>query len=141
MQLASRSSSLVEATRFIPGLGVHFTNPLMCFQCTHTHTHTHTDMGFPGGSESKESACNAGGPDLIPESGRSSGEGNGYPLQYSCLENSTDREEPGRLQRARHNRPSLSFSHTHTHTHTHLYICVYVCIPIYMHICLCICMY
>ena len=139
MQLASRSSSLVEATRFIPGLGVHFTNPLMCFQCTHTHTHTHThtDMGFPGGSESKESACNAGDPDLIPESGRSSGEGNGYPLQYSCLENSTDREEPGRLQRAGHNQPSLSFSHTHTH----LYICVYVCIPLYMHICLCICMY
>ena len=47
--------------------------------------------GFPGGSDGKESACNAGGPGLIPESGRSPGEGNGYPLQYSCLENSMNR--------------------------------------------------
>ena len=47
-------------------------------------------MGFPGGSGSKESACNAGDPDSIPGLGRSSGEGIGYPLQYSCLENSTD---------------------------------------------------
>ena len=39
----------------------------------------------------EESTCNAGDPGLIPGSGRSSGEGNGYPLQYSCLENSTDR--------------------------------------------------
>ena len=43
------------------------------------------------GLDSKESACNAGDPGLIPGSGRSSGEGNGYPLQYSCLENSMDR--------------------------------------------------
>ena len=46
---------------------------------------------FPGVSEGKESACNAGDPDSIPGSGRSPGEGNGYPFQYSCLENSTDR--------------------------------------------------
>ena len=43
--------------------------------------------GFPGGSDSKESACNAGDPGSIPELERFSGEGNGYPLQYSCLEN------------------------------------------------------
>ena len=48
-------------------------------------------MGFPGGSDSKESACNAGGLDLIPGSGRSPGEGNGNLLQYSCLKNSMDR--------------------------------------------------
>ena len=48
-------------------------------------------VGLSGGSEGKESACNAGDPDLIPRSGRSLGEGNGYPLQYSCLENSLDR--------------------------------------------------
>ena len=48
-------------------------------------------MGFPGGSDDKESAYNAGHPGLIPWSGRSPGEGNGNPLQYSCLENSTDR--------------------------------------------------
>ena len=49
------------------------------------------ENGFPGGPASKESACNAGDPSLIPESGRSPGEGNGYPLQYSCLENPMDR--------------------------------------------------
>ena len=48
-------------------------------------------QGFPGGSEGKESACNAGDPGLIPGLRRSPREGNGYPLQYSCLENSMDR--------------------------------------------------
>ena len=43
--------------------------------------------GFPGGSEVKTSLCNAGDPGSIPGSGRSPGEGNGNPLQYSCLEN------------------------------------------------------
>ena len=47
--------------------------------------------GFPGGSDGKESPCNAGDPALIPGSRRSPGEGNGYPLQYSCLENPMDR--------------------------------------------------
>jgi len=46
---------------------------------------------FPNGSDSIESACNAGDPGSIPGLGRSPGEGNGYPLQYSCLENSMDR--------------------------------------------------
>ena len=49
-------------------------------------------MGFPGGSEDKESACNAADPGSIPGSGRSPGEGNGYPVQYSCLDNSMDEE-------------------------------------------------
>ena len=44
----------------------------------------------PGGSKDKESACNAGDPSLIPGSGRSPGEGNVNPLQYSCLENTMD---------------------------------------------------
>ena len=48
-------------------------------------------MGFPGGSAGKESACNAEYLGLIPGLGRSPGEGNGNPLQYSCLENSMDR--------------------------------------------------
>ena len=47
-------------------------------------------MGFPGGSEDKESACSAGDWGLIPGLGRSPGEGNGNPHQYSCLENSMD---------------------------------------------------
>ena len=45
-------------------------------------------MGFPGGSEGKESACNSGDLGSIPGLGRSPGGGHGNPLQYSCLENS-----------------------------------------------------
>ena len=45
------------------------------------------DLGFPGGSDAKASARNAGDPGSIPGSGRSSGEGNGNPLHHSCLEN------------------------------------------------------
>jgi len=49
-------------------------------------------MGFPHSSVSKESTCNAGDPSSIPGLERSPGEGNGNPLQYSCLENPMDRE-------------------------------------------------
>ena len=48
-------------------------------------------MGFPGGSDGRESACNAEDLDLIPGSGRSPGEGNGNPPQYSCLGNPMDK--------------------------------------------------
>ena len=48
-------------------------------------------LGFPCSSVGKESACNAGDPGSIPGLGRSPGEGNGNPLQYSCLENPMDR--------------------------------------------------
>ena len=47
--------------------------------------------GFHGGSDGKESACNEGGPGLIPELGKSPGKANGNPLQYSCLGNPMDR--------------------------------------------------
>ena len=47
-------------------------------------------MDFPGGSDGKASVYNAGDPGSIPELGRSSGEGNGNPLQYSCLDNPMD---------------------------------------------------
>ena len=50
-----------------------------------------TSVGFPGGSEGKASAHNVGYLGSIPRSGRSPGEGNGNPLQYSCLENAIDR--------------------------------------------------
>ena len=68
--------------------------PQAC-KCTHLYVQIHlcqqlTVLGFSGGSDSKESACNAGDPDSGPGSGRSTGEGNGNPLQYSCLENSVD---------------------------------------------------
>ena len=48
-------------------------------------------LGFPGSSVGEDTACNAGDPGSIPGSGRSSGEGNDNPLQYSCLENPMDR--------------------------------------------------
>ena len=75
---------------------------------------------FLGGSDGKESACNAGYPDLIPGLGRSFGEGNGYPPQYFCLENSTDKGawhelQSLELQRIRHD--WLTNVHVHTHTH------------------------
>ena len=47
-------------------------------------------MGFPGGSDGKKSACNVGDLGSLPGLGRSPGEGNGYPLKYSGLENSMD---------------------------------------------------
>ena len=64
-------------------------------------------MGFPGGSDSKESACNAGDLGLIPGLGRPPGGGHGNPLQYSCLENPHGQRSladysPIGLQRVRH---------------------------------------
>ena len=51
---------------------------------------TGQQQDFPSGSEAKTSACNAGDPGSIPGLGRAPGEGNGNPLQYSCLENPMD---------------------------------------------------
>ena len=59
---------------------------------------------FPGGSDGKASAYNVGDPDSIPGSGRSPGEGNGNPLQYSCPPN----------------KKRLKEIYTHTHTHIHV---------------------
>ena len=75
-----------------------------------------SNMGFPGGSDSKESACNAGDPGSIPGSGRPPGEGNGNPLQYFCLENSMDR---GAWQSTVHGVTKKSDMIARTHAHTH----------------------
>ena len=48
-------------------------------------------QGFPGGSDGKEYACDAGDPGSVPELGRSPGGGNGNPLKYSCLKNPMDK--------------------------------------------------
>ena len=64
----------------------------MTWQLNNNKTQTCIDMGFPGGSMSKESACNAKDLGTILVSGRSPGEGNGYLLQYSCLENHMGKE-------------------------------------------------
>ena len=53
-------------------------------------TYTHYYMGFPGGAEVEASACNMRELGSIPGLGRSPGEGNGNPVQYSCLENPMD---------------------------------------------------
>ena len=53
----------------------------------HVYIILRTHMGFPGGPDGTESSCNVGGLGLIPGLGRSTGEGHGNPLQYSCLEN------------------------------------------------------
>ena len=69
-------------------------------------------MGFPGGSDSKVYACNAGDPGTVSGLGRSPGERNGNPLQYSCLENSSDRGAwPATVHRFTESRTQLSNLH------------------------------
>ena len=76
----------------VPGLasGSSLTLPPVRFRRAPTFFR-HLFSDFPGGSDGKESACNAEDPGLIPGSGRSPGEEIGYPLQSSCLENPMDR--------------------------------------------------
>ena len=77
-------------------------------------------MGFPSGSEVKASACNAGDLGSIPGLGRSPGEGNGNPLQYSCLENPMD----GGAWWATVHR--VAKSRTRLSNFTHIYIYIYM---------------
>ena len=77
------------------GIGCHFLLQRI-FLTQESSLHSPA-LDFPGGSDGKASAHNVGDPGSIPGWGRSSGEGNGNPLHYSCLENPIDRER-GRLQ-------------------------------------------
>ena len=82
--------------------------------------------GFPGGSVVKNPSAHAGDGGLITKSGTFPGGGNGSPLQYSCLENSMDREAwlatiMG-LQRVRKTEHADTHTHTHTHTNRATYI-------------------
>ena len=70
--------------------------------------------GFSGGSDGKESACNAGDLGSIPGPGRSPGEGNGNPLWYSCLENSHGQRSLVGYSPWGYSRTQLSNSHAHT---------------------------
>ena len=70
---------------------------------------------FPGGSDSKESTCSAGDPDWIPGLGRSPEKGNGNPLQYSCLENSTDRGAWQATVHGDHKESDTTERHFHFH--------------------------
>ena len=76
---------------------------------------SHQIMGFPGGSEVKASACNAGDLGSIPGLGRSPGEGNGNPLQYSCLENPMDRGLVSYSPRGRKGSDMTERLHFHFH--------------------------
>ena len=73
---------------------------------------------FPGGSDGKDSTCNAGDPGLIPGLGRFPGEGNGHPLHYSCLENSTDGGAwQAIIHRVAKSQTQLSDLHFHFYSH------------------------
>ena len=77
-------SNLLECILSLHFSGTHLTE----FSCTNINLLVLSLLqDVPGGLDSKESACRAGDPGSIPGSGRSPGEGHGYPLQYSCLEN------------------------------------------------------
>ena len=69
----------------------HLSGLYFLFLCMKHRGVTYVMMGFSGGSDGKESACNAGDPGSVPGLERSPGEGHGNPLQYLCLENPIDR--------------------------------------------------
>ena len=86
---------------------------------------------FPGGSNSKESACNVGDQGSIPGSEGYPAEGNGNPLQYSCLENSMDRGAwwvtVHGVTKSQITTKRLTHTHTHTHTHNLAWILAPTC--------------
>ena len=82
-------------------------------------------LGFPCGSTGKESTCNAGDPVLIPGLGRSPGEGKGYPLQYSGLENFMD----GIVHRVTKSWIQLNDFHFHFSVHFVTQSCLTLCSP------------
>ena len=113
--------SLWLCLSFHLSVSLHFSISLS-LSLTHTTTRKLTKIlievvsdkwGFPGGSNGKEPTCNAGDPGSIPGLGRSPRGGNGYPLQYSCLENPMDR----RAWRAMVNRGSKELDMTEGLTH------------------------
>ena len=76
------------------------------------------EEGFPGGSDSKESACNVRDLGMIPGLGRSAGGGHGYPLQYSCLENPHGwRSQAGYSPWGRKEADVTEHAHAHAHIH------------------------
>ena len=81
---------LTETKCYSPSHVWRFVSPMDCGR--RDRLPTPVFLGFPCGSAGKESACNVGDLGSIPALGRSPGEGNGNPLQYSCLQNPIDRE-------------------------------------------------
>ena len=81
----------IFSLRFHKWLAGLFFFKFLCLVLLHCIYLWSISNGFPGSSDGKESVCNVWDPSSIPGLGRTPGEGNGYPLQYSCLENSMDR--------------------------------------------------
>ena len=98
-------------------------------------------MGFPCGSAGKKSACNMGDLGSVSRLGRSPGEGKGYPVQYSGLENSMDCIVHGVAK----SRTQLSNSHFTSHIYfTDIYVHIYIyimcgCMCVYIYVCVCMC--
>ena len=93
------------------------TDEWMMMHCVCICRETH--MGFPGGSDSKESACSAGYSGSVLRLGRYPGEGNGNPLQYSSLENSMDRGAWQATYSPWGHKESDTTEHSGIHTHVH----------------------
>ena len=89
---------------FLSGMGLEYN--ILFFESSLCYS------GFPGGSAGEESTCNAGALGSIPGLGRSPGEGNGYPLQYSCLGNLMDRGD----QRVAKESDMTEHARRHAHT-------------------------
>ena len=85
----SQERRLEQMVRGQPTIPVH-KNEVRSYLTSGTKINSKCIKGFPGGSAGKESTCNTGDLGSVPGLGRSPGEGKGYPLQYSGLENSTD---------------------------------------------------
>ena len=83
-------------------------------------------MGFPGGSDGKESACNAEGLALISGLERPSRGGHDNPLYYSCLEKPCGQRSLAVHGVAKSWTQLSNYAHTHTHTHTHTHIYIYI---------------
>ena len=112
-------SDFISNTQYVPNMWLYLSIHSLTWyllRAVHNNLETYIQPYFPGGSDGKESACRTGNLGLIAELGRSPGQGNGNPLQYSCLENSMDREAWwATFHGVTESQTRLSDWHTHTH--------------------------
>ena len=99
LNIFTRATHISSLLKYLFRLPAHFLNWIICFLIVallkffiiHICIQIDTCIGFPSGSDGKETACKTGDPISVPGLGRCPEEGNGYPLQYSYLENSMDK--------------------------------------------------
>ena len=110
---------------------------MLSFRCPakwFSYTYLYLNLySFPGGSKSKESLCNTGDWGSIPGSGRSPREGNGYPIQCSCLKNPRGQRSLAGYSPWGHKKLDTTdwatntlISHMHIHIHIYMYMCLYL---------------